>query len=157
MTAFIVTSFSFFNILSNEHFTKFLHLLNNSYKAPSRQTLTQTMIPAYVTKAKTIIQNEINSVDGISLTIDGWTSNYTSKKYLSLTSHYIYENKLKSVVLKLAEFKNVNSSENISDYIKESKNQWNLNRFRDILIMTDNAPDMLSGVTLSGNSCLGCI
>ena len=130
--------------------------LDSNYVPPSRQTLINTIIPSYLIKAKTILQNEINNSTSICLTIDGWSCNYTQKHFFSLTGHYIFGNKLKSVVLKLEKFDDKHTAENVKDYIIKCKTEWNLNRFGEIFIMSDNAPEMLSGINLSNNLYLGC-
>ena len=142
--------------MSNEHFIKFLYLLDKSYIPPSRQTLTNVMIPTYLYKAKEIIKNEISTNESVCLSIDGWSCNYTSNKYLSLTCHYLFNNKLKSAVLKLEQFNESHNAENIKNYIIDSKNEWELDKFGSVFIISDNAGDMIRGIELSGNAKLGC-
>ncbi|MBQ4123072.1 hAT transposon family protein [bacterium] len=156
LMSFIITSFSPFRVLSNEHFIKFISLLDKNYTLPSRQTMSNVMIPTYLQKAKEIIQKEIDTNECVCISIDGWSSNFTFKKYFSFTVHYLYENKLKSAVLKLEHFKENHTDENIKDFIIKSIKEWNLEKFGSLFIMSDNAPDMLSGIRLSENRALGC-
>lgn len=156
LMSFIITSFSPFRILSNEHFIKFVSLLDKNYSIPSRQTMSHVMIPTYLEKAKNIIKKEIDTNECLCISIDGWSCKYTFKKYFSFTAHYLYQNKLKSSVLKLEEFKENHTDENIKEFIFKSIKEWELEKFGSLFIMSDNAPDMLSGIRLSENRCLGC-
>lgn len=101
LVAMIITSYSPFSLVSNPHFQEYSRLLNENYIPPSRNTITNEMIPLFTERAKKIIKEEIKNSEGICATIDGWTCNYTGKHYYSFTCHYLRNSILISRVLSL--------------------------------------------------------
>lgn len=83
LISFVITSYSPFSIVENNHFLNFIQLLNPSYIPPSRTTLSERIIPAYAQRAKNLIRKEISSASNICCTLDGWTtSNFNCQFFL---------------------------------------------------------------------------
>ena len=152
----IITSHSSFTLLENEYFITLLKHLNEDYIPPSRTTLSEKIIPEMAEKIKEKIKHEINDCDGLCLSIDGWCTPYTHFKLFSVTCHFLKKKEIVSRILKLSPFLESSTAENISKFIKEAVEEWSLNRFGPLVILSDNAPDVISGIKLSNNIPIGC-
>ncbi|XP_039875980.1 zinc finger BED domain-containing protein 4-like [Simochromis diagramma] len=72
--------------------------LNPRYQPPSRDDLSNTLIPAwYCVEKSNLIQN-LAQVNKVAITCDGWTS-IAQDHFLTVTVHYIYKGKMKQNVL----------------------------------------------------------
>ena len=157
LTSSIISSFSSFSLVENEEFKLFLKKLQPDYIPPSSTTISQKIIPDMYEEVINKIKKEIEMCEGLCLSIDGWTCNYTLIKYFSMTAHMIIDRRLISRVLKLEPFYQKATAENISEFIKKGINEFGLTKFEKLLILSDNAPDVMSGISLSGNINLGCV
>ena len=120
LTAFIVTSYSSFNVVSNEYFRNLINHLNNQYVIPGRTSLSETLLNNYVSKAKELILKEIESIDNCIATIDGWECKKTKQNFFSFTLHYIKNKRLIGRVLRLSKTIESHTAENISEFIEET-------------------------------------
>lgn len=73
--------------------------LNPKYTPPSRDYLSNTLIPSWYKVEKSNIITELSEVRAVALTCDGWSS-ITQDHYLTITAHYIEEGKMQQKVLK---------------------------------------------------------
>ncbi|KAG2466455.1 TNPO1 protein, partial [Polypterus senegalus] len=72
--------------------------LNPRYQPPSRDDLSNTLVPAwYCVEKSNLIQN-LAQVNKVAITCDGWTS-IAQDHFLTVTVHYIYKGKMKQNVL----------------------------------------------------------
>lgn len=72
--------------------------LNPRYQPPSRDDLSNTLVPAwYCVEKSNLIQN-LAQVNKVAITCDGWTS-IAQHHFLTVTVHYIYKGKMKQNVL----------------------------------------------------------
>lgn len=72
--------------------------LNPRYRPPSRDTLTNTLIPAWYSIEKQNVVQELAQVSKAAITCDGWTS-VAQDHYLTMTVHYISHGHIKQKVL----------------------------------------------------------
>lgn len=72
--------------------------LNHKYSPPSRDLLTNTLIPAWYGIEKDKAKQELRAVDYVAITADGWSS-VAQDHYLTVTVHYIMEADLREKVL----------------------------------------------------------
>ena len=154
--SFIVSSHSSFNIVDNIYFKKLLGHLNENYVPPSRTTLSEKILPDMLEKIKGVIQKEINEAIDICLSIDGWKEPYTLREYYSLTCHYYKNNEIVSRVLKMSLFNEKSTSGNSANFIIKSIEEWNLGRFGKIVILSDNAPNIMNAINIAGHDNVGC-
>lgn len=73
--------------------------LNSKYTPPSRDSLSNQLIPAWYKVEKSNIISELSDVSKVALTSDGWTS-ISQDHYLTVTAHYAIEGKMRQKVLK---------------------------------------------------------
>lgn len=72
--------------------------LNPKYPPPSRDYLSNTLIPAWYRIEKEKVKEELRAVDHVAVTADGWSS-VAQDHYLTVTVHYIVEAELREKVL----------------------------------------------------------
>ena len=153
----LISTHSSFYLTENQCFQDFIGKLNDEYVIPSRETLISFIMNDVLEKIKSIVKNEISETTGICASLDGWKSKLSYFKYFSFTLHYIFGNEIKSRILKLKEFRDGSDSTEISKFIKDVVDEYNLNEFGDFIIITDNANDVSSGVINAGFHHIGCI
>uniref|UniRef100_UPI003AAE61F4 E3 SUMO-protein ligase ZBED1-like n=1 Tax=Centroberyx gerrardi TaxID=166262 RepID=UPI003AAE61F4 len=73
--------------------------LNPKYNPPSRESLTNRLIPAWYDVEKGNLISELKNVTKAAITADGWTS-FSQDHYLTVTLHYVREGQIKEKVLK---------------------------------------------------------
>lgn len=156
LTAFVITSFSSFEIVENKHLRNLLFTLNPHYEMPSRTTLQTTMLNTFYERAVSCVKDKIRCAQNISSSLDGWTCKYTSKHFFGFTVHFIENSNLVSYAIRLHEFSEGHGAKEISEFIDETENLWGLKKFGNMLIQTDCAPDVLSAVRNSENTSFGC-
>ncbi|CAI5663357.1 unnamed protein product [Oreochromis niloticus] len=72
--------------------------LNPRYQLPSRDDLSNTLIPAWYSMEKSNLIQNLAQVNKVGITCDGWTS-IAQDHFLTVTVHYIYKGKIKQNVL----------------------------------------------------------
>lgn len=156
LAKYVVTSRIAYQLIENENFIKVVNYQRfEELYVPKRKKMT-AVLTEMNSKTRLYILKELNEVYGICCTLDGWTAKYKGTHYISFTAHYIKDKKMKNRVLELCEFSEKETSENVSLFIKEKIKTWELTKFENFLIITDNAPNVLNGVRLSGMTCFGC-
>ena len=74
-------------------------VLNPRYKPPSREALTNHLIPTWYQVERENLQSELRDVKKAAITADGWTS-LTQDHYVTVTVHYTRQGKILGKVLK---------------------------------------------------------
>ncbi|XP_039883193.1 E3 SUMO-protein ligase ZBED1-like isoform X1 [Simochromis diagramma] len=98
VTKFIVKDLHPFSTVESPSFREMSSALNPRYQPPSRDDLSNTLIPAwYCVEKSNLIQN-LAQVNKVAITCDGWTS-IAQDHFLTVTVHYIYKGKMKQNVL----------------------------------------------------------
>ena len=69
-------------------FKEFVDFAFPEYKMPSRSTITLLIEKAHEA-AKKELHQELERVDHVSVTTDGWTSKYGQKSFTTVTLHYL--------------------------------------------------------------------
>lgn len=72
--------------------------LNPRYRPPSRDDLSNTLIPAWYSVEKQHVIQELAQLNKAAITCDGWTS-VAQDHYLTVTVHYTSEGHIKQKVL----------------------------------------------------------
>jgi len=83
LVEFIVVTNQPLSIVDEKPFIKFLSLLDNKYKIPGRQTLSDKYLKESCEKIKKIIHKNLENVEFVSVTLDGWSS-VTNQSYLGM-------------------------------------------------------------------------
>lgn len=75
-----------------------LRVLKPRYQSPSRDMLSNTLIPAWYAVEKENVEREMQDVRDVAVTADGWTS-VAQDHYLTVSVHYVKEGSLKEKIL----------------------------------------------------------
>ena len=77
--------------MDSKHFNGMVKMVSGgAYECPSRKYFTETLLPKMMDDCTEMIkkEEEIQSISGIGLTTDSWTSLVT-ENYITYTAHYI--------------------------------------------------------------------
>nr|CAH7746875.1 unnamed protein product [Callosobruchus chinensis] len=88
---FIVKDYQPFNIVDSKDFQKLVNMLNPNYELPSRKVLSNSLLNNAYEKVFEDIRIEIQNVEYISITTDGWTS-LNNESFYAITCHFIDDN-----------------------------------------------------------------
>ncbi|KAL4153704.1 hypothetical protein QTP88_001537 [Uroleucon formosanum] len=152
----ITKDFQPFKIVEDEGFRHFVHLLNPSYKIPNRHTLSKVHIPALyqrcLNETKEMIKTEAECG---CITTDCWTSR-SNMGYITITFHFIDTNfSLKSVLLGCHEFSESHTGLNLSNKIKLTLEEWNLEK-KICFAVSDNANNIQNALSNLKIKHFGC-
>lgn len=140
----IVKDLQPFQIVENSGFQEYSKALNADYQLPNRKQLALMVDGKYKLVSESL-KKELEDVSYLALTSDIWTSD-SNKSFISLTAHYIYQYKLKSVVISTSEIQIHHTAENIALAIQEVMDQWQISS-KVVTIVTDNAAAMKKAVS----------
>ncbi|CAG9788197.1 unnamed protein product [Diatraea saccharalis] len=140
----IVKDLQPFQIVENSGFQEYSKALNADYQLPNRKQLALMVDEKYKLVSESL-KKELENIYHLALTSDIWTSD-SNKSFISLTAHYIYEYKLKSVVISTSEIQIQHTAENIALAIQEVMDQWQISS-KVVTIVTDNAAAMKKAVS----------
>ena len=142
--------------VDSKHFKGMVKMVSGgTYECPSRKYFTETLLPKMMDDCTEMIKKEIQSISGIGLTTDSWTSLVT-KNYIIYTAHYITKDwDMKSRVLstQCSEERHV---ENVATDIKENEQKWGINKllFNPIYVH-NNATNVTKAPKVMENPRLG--
>lgn len=99
-----------------------IHSIKPKYKPPTRECLTNRLIPAWYHLEKSNVISELREVSHIAFTSDGWTS-LTQDHYLTITVHYLVQGNMRQKVLSTKAVYTAQTgivvAEEISDILKD--------------------------------------
>ena len=75
-----------------------IRALNPRYQPPSRDMLSNTLIPAWYAVEKGNVKRELQDVRDVAVTADGWTS-VAQDHYLTVSVHFVREGAMKEKIL----------------------------------------------------------
>jgi len=147
----IAKEFLPFSLVENEELKKFVHLLNPGYKLPSRKTVSKSLLPQLLNETKERVKNNLNNAQLIAFTTDGWTS-INNDSFVAVTVHFIdtTECVLKSFLLGCFNFEKSHSSNNLSVFLKDIFNEWNISEKIKVAV-TDNAANITAAIKMNKN------
>lgn len=136
----IAKDFQPISIVENEGFLEYTRLLQPLYKPPDRKKLANKILPKYYTDAASLLRTTLNGIKYLSVTSDIWNSD-SNKAYVTITAHFIHEDKLYTRVLATREIPGSHTAENIAIVMKSILNEWNV--FDKIMtVVSDNAANI---------------
>ena len=100
------------------------------------------------------IQADLEVVQKVALTMDGWTSR-AQDRYLGVTPHYFKSGKLESAVLDCSVLAEGGAAAKIAERVMEIMDEWNLDG-KVLGIVTVNGANMISACDLLGIPNLRC-
>ena len=140
----IVTDLQPLSIVENKGFLEYSYKLQPLYKVPNRKLLSNIMLPAKYHKIRERLHGMLKEVSHIAVTTDMWTSD-SNRAFLALTSHFIFENKLKSAVLAATEISEWHTAENIAAAISTIFEEWSIST-KVITIVSDNGANIKKAI-----------
>lgn len=142
----ICSDFQPLSIVENKGFFKYSKKLQPLYSLPSRKLLSTKLLPEIYEEVKTKLQTTLNSEQYVSITTDIWNSD-SNVAYLTVTGHFIFNNKLFSTVLSTRSLKSSHTGQNIANAIESVLNEWNIFD-KVVTIVSDNAANMKNAVNV---------
>lgn len=130
-------------------------MLNPGYTLPSRNTVSNSLIPRLFEATKNFVVEQITKSSAVCLTTDCWTSvNNTS--FMAVTAHFLNDNmELKSYCLDCTEFNDRHTGQNIGDRIMTIARAWDID-YKVTAVVSDNAANVVAGVKMTGFRHLSC-
>ena len=160
VAATLITAKLPYQFVENEQFISLVdHLQGDKerkYIVPCKKSFSETIIPQMTERVLKTIKEDISDVKGVMATLDGWTTKIENDPYLSFTLHYVKNNEMKRRVLKLSDLCQSHKSEDIVLFITKTIEEFGLQQYCPMVIMTDNAPNVMKAVRDSGNIAVGC-
>ncbi|XP_035990930.1 zinc finger BED domain-containing protein 1-like [Fundulus heteroclitus] len=114
--------------------------LNPKYKAPSRESLTNHLIPAWYDVEKGNLISELKTVSKAAITADGWTS-FSQDHYLTVTLHYVSNGQAKEKVLKTKAVYQAQTGSAVAEEIDDILEEYGV-REKVVAATVDNAANM---------------
>lgn len=146
-----------FSIVEDIGFQRLLKEICPNYNIPSRKYIKESIIYNIYSKVRNNILNELNDVQFISFTVDGWTATTSNVSFLSVTGHWITkEYKQRTAVLRVVPFTTTHTAENISNCLQDTIKEYNIPNYKVHVIVRDNAANMAAGVAQAGYDSLPC-
>lgn len=145
-----------FKIVEDKGFKDFVKMLNPNYTLPNRHSISKEYIPASYEKC----MNEMKALvlkeaEYVCLTTDCWTSR-NNESFMAITIHFVDSNfLLKSVLISCSSFNESHTSINLSEQIKKSIEEWNLEGKIELAV-SDNASNIKNALSLLKLKHLGC-
>lgn len=141
---FILTSGSPIRIVENNYLKQLFNCLCPEFKIPCRKTIVKLIKTCYISEKKKI-ENKINNASSLVLTTDSWKS-IQNFDYVGVTAHFVdHEFMNQSIVLTTRHLSGGKSASNISKYLKEIMQEFNIvDKVRTIV--TDNVITMKNAI-----------
>ncbi|KAJ8375440.1 hypothetical protein SKAU_G00060200 [Synaphobranchus kaupii] len=128
--------------------------LNPKYNPPSRESLTNHLIPAWYDVEKGNLISELESVTKAAITADGWTS-FSQDHYLTVTLQYTRKGQIQENVLKTNAVYEAQTGEVVAQEIEEILEEFGV-RNKVVAATVDNAANMDVAVRRLHLIKLGC-
>lgn len=136
------------SIVEDEGFLEYSRQLQPLYKPPSRKRLSNEILSRHYAASVGELKLVLNNVKNIAITTDIWTSD-SNRAYITVTGHFISENKLTARVLATEEIIGAHTGENIAVALSAILNEWNIIN-KIITIVSDNGANIKKAI----NECL---
>ena len=145
-----------YSIVEDEGFKNLINYLKPNYPFPSRNYLTERIMPSIYESAWEYVKDVVNKAMHIVITTDIWSSK-SKDQFISCTAHGVYENfDQQVVVLHVKPFADNHTAENISEIMKSMVNEFDIPSKKIHAIVHDNAANMIAGMALTEFSSLTC-
>ncbi|XP_051997764.1 E3 SUMO-protein ligase ZBED1-like [Xyrauchen texanus] len=156
VTQYLVQEMVPFNTVEKPAFKSMLQKFDKQYELPGKTYFSETAVPKMYSTVKTSIKSELMNVDYFSATTDMWSS-VNMTPYMSLTVHYLsIEWILKSRCLETVFMPENHTSDNISDALRHTFEEWSLDEKKLVCITTDNGANIVAAVKKLNWPWLNC-
>lgn len=114
------------------------------YSIPSRKLLTTKLLPQEYNVISSKLKLILENVNDLSITTDMWISD-CNKSYLTVTCHFIRNNRLHSPVLATREVKESHTGLNIATALSHIFNEWAIAN-KIVTIVSDNGTNIKNAI-----------
>lgn len=122
------------------NYREMISTLNPRYQSPSRDMLSNTLIPAWDAVEKENVKKELQDVRNVAVTADGWTS-IAQDHYLTVSVHYVREGSMKEKVLHTRAVYTSQTGDIVAEEIGDILDEFNI-KDRVVAVTVDNAANM---------------
>ena len=154
VTRYIVKEMRPISTISSPYFLDMLQEFDSRWKAPNRETMAKTLLPAWYDSEREILLKDLSRVPYVSVTSDGWAS-IAQDHYLTFTAHFILDRNLKSKVLQTKAVYVKQSGVNVAVEILDCLKDFDITE-KATIITVDNASNMDVAAEKAGMLKLGC-
>lgn len=140
----IVSDYQPLSIVENVGFLEYTKKLQPLYSVPSRKLLTTKFLPQEYNVISSKLKLILENVNDLSITTDMWTSD-CNKSYLTVTCHFIHNNRLHSPVLATREVKDSHTGLNIATALTHIFNEWSIAN-KIVTIVSDNGSNIKNAI-----------
>lgn len=139
-----------YRIVDSDGFRIFMQGVAPLYDIPDRNKI-KSLIKTKYLDISSQVREKLSTVDYATLTTDLWTDIKNSQSFIDLTVHFIKEQKHNSVTLGVKALHEQHTANNISSWLLEMLEEWNLTLDKIFSIVTDNARN----ITLAATNIFG--
>ncbi|XP_076670787.1 LOW QUALITY PROTEIN: E3 SUMO-protein ligase ZBED1 [Andrena cerasifolii] len=154
VVAMICKDLQTLSIVEDKGFIEFVKELEPRYQLPTRRTLGRSILPQVYADTKNKILQNLQETTYVSITTDIW-SNLNTQSFLTVTSHYILQDKLYTNVLATSVLDERHTIEYITSIIQDTLTEFNI-ADKTVAVVTDNAANMIGAVRSLGYLHLPC-
>ena len=124
----------------------FASYLRPGYKPPGRKTLTNNILPHLVAIMEKVIRSKLDSIDYVSVSLDGWTS-VAARNYIAILCHGITDSwVLETFLLKVVSVKESETADYVADVTRTALKEWNISLSNVVAVASDGAANMKRSV-----------
>lgn len=143
----IVSDYQPLSIVENIGFLEYTNILQSLYSPQSRKLLTTKLLPDEYKIIASKLKNMLTSIDYESITTDMWTSD-SNKAYITVTGHFILEDKLYLPVLATREVHEAHNGENIATVLSDIFKEWDITD-KIVTVVSDNGVNIKNAILLT--------
>ena len=144
-----------FSIVEDQGFQDFISAIDPSYKLPNRKMIARELLVDSYRDTIQKVTAIMDSVESVCLTTDSWTSVIT-ENYLAVTAHFLNQDfQLESCLLECSSFRERHTQENLKQELIRITKEWKI-QDKVVLIVTDNAPNIVNAVKMAKFKHLPC-
>lgn len=130
------------NIVENGAFRNFMKECSSKWQPISAKTIKNNFVPSFVDKVRKEIEEKLNGVSHVTLTVDAWTDRRT-RSFLGVTVHYLDLNmEPHAHLIDFTRLTSPHTGQKIHQLTEEILERYNLNE-KIFKIVTDNAASMI--------------
>nr|XP_055037872.1 E3 SUMO-protein ligase ZBED1-like [Misgurnus anguillicaudatus] len=145
-----------FNLVEKPAFKAMLQAFDKQYVPPDRKYFSKKAVPEKYLKMKDSLTRELKDADHFSLTTDMWSS-VNMMPYMSVTIHYLNTNwELKSRCLETSFMPESHTSDNLSEALRSTLEEWSLDETKLACVTSDNGANIVAAVRKLGWGWLPC-
>ena len=131
--------------VEKEGFKTFVNYTAPFYKIPSRKLITEKIEDKHRGLSNSV-KNIFSKLNDIVLTTDIWTDTLNNRRYLGLTSHFIDDLKLKSIMIGVRDLGNRRTADNIRSWLDEMPRIWQIKKAIVVVVLADNAANITKAI-----------